>query len=100
MKIDSDMTFIQELIDKPGDVIMLSEPDGKVSLVSQAYTQMLGYPTEDLLSKGPDKEEHFFTEEDKNKVIEIINRLHTEQGTLEALSKIWEKVIQRKKSLR
>ena len=75
MKIDSDMTFIQELIDKPGDVIMLSEPDGKVSLVSQAYTQMLGYPTEDLLSKGPDKEEHFFTHEDKDKVVEIINRV-------------------------
>ena len=86
MKIDSDMTFIQGLIDKPGDVIMLSEPDGKVSLVNQAYTQMLGYPTEDLLNRRPEGQEHFFTQEDKQKAVEIINKvLQGEEATQEVV---------------
>jgi PAS domain S-box-containing protein len=83
---DHDTTSLQELIDKLDDVIILNELDGKISLVNQAYTRMLGYPTEDLLNKSPEKQEHFFTHKDKKKAIEVINRvLQGEEATQEVV---------------
>ncbi len=85
MNIATDVAFLQKLIDELDEVIMLNEPDGRLYLVNQSYTRLLGYPIEELLNKRPEEQEHFFTEEDKNKVIEVVNRLLQGEGATQEI---------------
>jgi PAS domain S-box-containing protein len=74
-EVKQSRTYLQKIIDELDEVIMLNEPDGKLSFVNQAYTRVLGYPIDELLGKRPEEQEHFFSEEDKKTTTELVDRV-------------------------